>query len=166
MASIPSRSTIQSWQDDLGKTVSGLLGDSAESLLGTLQQSESPQSITNEWQNLYATPAMQMWQNTIAPLIREGYNLPGSFYSRSTSQGLAKSATEFYNQNVTPTLFSALESFKNRQVQMDQIYANILGLSTGLATAKTEQSFLDTSSWQQDFAAISQGVSGYLNAIF
>ena len=149
--------TTAGWQQDLGQAIASVLSGGAGGLLrGITGIEESPESIVSDWSKYVATPAMQMWQKTIAPLIEEGYNLPGAFYSASKSRGLARNASDFFTQNVTPTLFSALENMKGREVNLASIYAGLLGTSAGLSTAQT-LTYVNKGSWQQDFAAFGQG---------
>lgn len=173
MKGLKATATTYDWQQNLGKTLAGLLSGSASTLLDSLQAKETPESITGDWQKLYATPAMNMWKETIAPLIKESYNLPGSLYSRSSSLGIANEASKFYNQNVTPTLFNALEGFRSRQVQMSQIYANVLGIGSGLSTAQTIQSVNDQGdSWYEamgkqfdTYSSMAGDVAGIISSI-
>ena len=36
-----------------------------------------PGKTVKRWADTYATPAMQIWKSEIAPMVREGFNMPG-----------------------------------------------------------------------------------------
>lgn len=163
--------TLAPWQTDLGKQLAamfgGLAGGASGSMLGGFMGGESAGQITSDWTKNFATPVMQMWQREIAPMIKEGYNLPGSFYSASTSKGLGREASNFFSGNVMPTLFSSLESLRSRGPQWAGIYANLMGTGAGLATSSTMQNFWQPGpNWQQNFANVGQGLQGVGSFLF
>jgi hypothetical protein len=160
-------STIAKWQEELGKSLTGggyanMLSMISEGFAGE----DTFAAITKDWQENYALPVMQMWQETIAPTIKEGYNLPGAFYSTSKSLGLQRAGEEFFSGQVTPTLFSALESARDRDVQLKSIYASLFGSAAGLATAGTQQLEPQGPSWAETFGQFGAGMSGIGSFLF
>lgn len=135
---VRSAPTTQSWQNDLGKMLASTFGGIAGQ---QMPLGESAAGITADWTNQFATPVMQMWQREIAPMINEGYNLPGAFYSTSRSKGLAREAGNFFSGNVMPTLFSALENMRSRGPQWAGIWSGLLGQGAGLSTANTMENW-------------------------
>jgi len=131
--------TIKGWQSDLGKTLAGLLGETTPDMMSRVMERESLSSIAGDWGKLYATPVMNEWQRTIAPTILEGYNLPGSFYSRSTYEGLGREAGNYLSGQVAPTLFAALEGARSRELSRQSLLANLLGVGSSFATTPTMQ---------------------------
>jgi len=131
--------TIMGWQKDLGKALAGLLGETTPDMMSRVMERESLSSIASDWGKLYATPVMNEWQRTIAPTILEGYNLPGSFYSRSTYEGLGREAGDYLSGKVAPTLFAALEGARSRELSRQSLLANLLGVGAGFATTPTMQ---------------------------
>ncbi len=69
-----------------------------------------PVQTASRWQETFAEPVMNTWRETIAPVLKEEMNMPGTFYGRSTSDYLAKKGGEFYGGQVAPSLFSALQT--------------------------------------------------------
>lgn len=124
-------------QRELESSLSGAYGSILNRLKSGIFSQESPASIAREWGELYATPVMEQWYKNIAPIIEEGFNLPGSFYQSAKSKGIAQAASDYLSGSVTPTLFSALSEYWNRQPQWASIYANVLGQASGQATAQT-----------------------------
>ena len=131
--------TITGWQKDLGKALAGLLGETTPDMMSRVMERESLPSIASDWGKLYATPVMNEWQRTIAPTILEGYNLPGSFYSRSTYEGLGREAGNYLSGQVAPTLFAALEGARSRELSRQSLLANLLGVGSSFATTPTMQ---------------------------
>ncbi len=52
---------------------------------------------------------MQAYRDTVLPSLRETMNLPGTFFSRGTSDFIADKGSEFFGTSVAPSLFSALQ---------------------------------------------------------
>lgn len=160
-------STIAGWQTELGKR---LAGEGYEGMLSTISEGFADEemfaNITKDWQEHFATPVMKMWQESVAPTIREGYNLPGAFYSASKSLGLQRAGEEFFSGQVTPTLFSALEGARERDVQLRSIYASLFGAGAGLATAGTQQLIPQGPTGMEGFASFGQGLSGIGDFLF
>jgi len=70
----------------------------------------SPVKTATSWRETYAEPAMQAWRETVAPIVKETMNMPGTYYSRGTSDYLAQKAGEFYGSKIAPSLYSSLIS--------------------------------------------------------
>lgn len=158
---VRSAPTTQSWQSDLGKMLASTFGGiSGQSMaLG-----ESAADITRDWTSNFATPVMQMWQREIAPMINEGYNLPGAFYSMSRSKGLSREAGNFFSGSVMPTLFTALENMRARGPQWASIWGDLLGTGAGLSTAQTMQSwYKPTMSSTERFQSTMEGIGNVLS---
>jgi len=154
--------TIMGWQQDLGKLVAASLGQATPDIMNRAMERESLSSIASDWGNLYATPVMNEWQRTIAPTILEGYNLPGSFYSRSTFEGLGREAGDFLSGKVAPMLFAALEGARSRELNRQSILANLLGVGSNLATTGTMQTVRRSaeSGWLEQLFGGSGGGAG------
>jgi len=147
--------TTQTWQSNLGQSIGDLITNWPGS-------GETKESIASDWSELVATPAMQMWSRNVAPFLRESLNIPGAI-GRSTGQGLARAAEEFYVGSVQPTLFNAFESFKNRELNYQNIWASLLGTGSGLSTAQTLQ-YANKPSWRQEFASLSSGIGDLVSS--
>lgn len=65
---------------------------------------------TKRWKDTYAEPVMNAWKEQVMPGIKESMNMPGSLYSRGTSDYMGQQANDFYGSQVAPTLFSALQT--------------------------------------------------------
>ncbi len=76
---------------------------------GTPAYTFSPERATKQWQETYATPVMRTWEDTVMPMIKEGFNIPGVYYSRGRGKGVSEEASRFYGGYVAPTLFSTLQ---------------------------------------------------------
>lgn len=124
-------------QRELSTTLAGLYGEATPQMFKKLLKGETFEGVAEQWKTDFATPVMQMWQETIQPAILEGYNLPGSFYSRSKSEGVQKEREQFYSQQVTPTLFGALEAYRARMPQWASLLAQTIGTGSQFATAPT-----------------------------
>lgn len=137
MGRLKTFSTIEAWQRDLGESLADILGEGAPEMLKRVFEREEKGDILADFKTYFATPMMQMWQETIAPTVREGFNLPGAFYSTERFEGVQKSGEQFLTQQVNPMLFSALESSQGRELQRQAIIANLMTGSQSLATAPT-----------------------------
>ncbi len=73
-----------------------------------------PAATTKAWQQTYATPMMQTWEQTVMPMVESQYNIPGGFYSTRKGLGVGRAASEFYGGQVAPTLFGALQAGEQR----------------------------------------------------
>ena len=149
---------IEPWQRELGKMLSGALAGEAGGMLSGIMEGESFDDISKAWSEGYAKPVMAAWQRDIAPIISEGFNLPGAFYSRDRSRGLQREAEEFFSGSVAPSLFSSMSQFQARKPQWAGIWSNVLANALGLSTAPTQSGLYSGKGWQQDFASLSQGL--------
>lgn len=73
-----------------------------------------PATTTKAWQETYATPLMQTWEETIMPMVESQYNIPGGFYSTRKGLGVSRAASEFYGGQVAPTLYGSLQAGEQR----------------------------------------------------
>ena len=150
---IRQASTIQPWQQELGKQMANLfegLGTTASGFLSLMP--ESAQELTAEWSETFATPVMDMWRKSVQPLLEESSNLPGAFYSKSRFDLIQREAEQFMSGSVMPTLFEAQERRRARIPQFGQIYASLLGQGSGLSTAQTLQNFYQGGNWRENLA--------------
>ena len=69
-----------------------------------------PVKTTARWKETYAEPVMQAWRDAMLPTLKESMNMPGSLYSRGTSDYVAQQGSEFYGSNVAPTLYNTLQT--------------------------------------------------------
>jgi len=130
--------TIAEWQADFGKSLVGMYEDILSQASEVFEGAETPEAISKSWSEMYAKPVMQMWRETVVPMIEEQFNLPGAFYSTDKSKGVQRESESFLSGTVAPTLFEALENMRNRNIQLKSIYANILTGGTSLAVSPTQ----------------------------
>jgi len=135
--------TTQPWQREFGESLSDIFGEAAPEMLKRIFEREGDyrEDILADFKIYFATPAMRMWEDVIAPVVTEGFNLPGAFYSRDRFRGVQRAGEEFLTTRVNPLLFSSLETSREgmlgRDLQRQAIIANILTGSQSLATAPT-----------------------------
>ena len=67
-----------------------------------------PVKTASRWKETYANPIMESWRETVLPSIREQMNMPGTLYSRGTSDYVSTKASQFYEGQVAPTLYNTL----------------------------------------------------------
>jgi len=151
-------STIEAWQREFGEGLADILGEAAPGMLRRIFERDDKGDILADFKTYFATPAMRMWQETIAPTVSEGFNLPGAFYSRARFKGLQRSGEEFLTQRVNPLLFGALESAEARDLQRQAIIANIMTGSQSLATAPTISGVMMPGT-KSEFAEIAEPVA-------
>jgi hypothetical protein len=130
--------TIEPWQRELGESLSDILGDAAPEMIKRIFEREDRGDILADFKTYFATPMMQMWKSDIAPIVTEGFNLPGAFYSKSRFEGLIKSGEEFLSERINPLLFSSLDTSRQRDLQRQAIIANIMTGTQSFATAPTQ----------------------------
>lgn len=87
-----------------------------EAMKGTPLYEYDPAKTTSQWRTTYATPMMETWKETVAPLLKESYNMSGVSSSRA-GQAVSDNASQFYNQAVGPTLFNALQNAESMGAQ-------------------------------------------------
>jgi hypothetical protein len=131
----------EDWQKALGKEIAGAIGESAQDISSRIFGDESLSTIVEDFQKHFAKPMMQTWQSEIAPIIKEGYNLPGVAYSTGASRGLAKAGEEFMTTKLSPALFEAIQNYYGREVQRAGMGAGLVSTGASLATAQTIQPF-------------------------
>ena len=134
-------STISGEQQELLRNFSELLGDVLPQLVGGLLERESIEDIKKSFTEDFASPVMEMFKREVLPIVREGFNLPGAFFSSSRFQGEQRETENFLSGKVNPILAQFLESFRNRQLQQKGLFVNALGVASGTATAQTMQTF-------------------------
>ncbi len=116
---------------------SGLAGTTLQQLLGqggavhdALMRSLDLGSVTKEWEQTFAKPAMEAWWKYQAPGVRDEFaGIPGGFYSADRGRGVVSEANRFMSTTVTPTLFSALQGARAQMPGM-------IGAVTGPLTAQ------------------------------
>lgn len=150
--------TTQPWQREFGESLADLLGEAAPEMLRRVFEGEDRGDILKDFKTYFAAPSMRMWQDVIAPVVTEGFNLPGAFYSRSRFQGLQRSGEEFLTTRVNPLLFGALESSKQRELQRQAIIANIMTGSQSLATSPTIGAMMQPGS-KSEFSQIAEPIA-------
>ena len=134
-------STISGDQRGLLNSFAELLGDALPQLVGGLLERESIEDIKRSFTEDFASPVMEMFKREVLPIVSEGFNLPGAFFSSSRFQGEQRATEEFLSGKVNPVLASFLESFRNRNLQQKGLFVNALGVASGAATAQTYQTF-------------------------
>ncbi len=82
-----------------------------------------PKRRISEWEDIYATPVMQAYQNIVLPMVRESFNIPGVAYSRDIAKGTRKAAGDFYGQFVAPKLFESLQAGEQMGFQSGELAA-------------------------------------------
>jgi hypothetical protein len=157
-------SVIDSYQADLGREIAGAFSDATPELVsGITGTGETRADVIRDFQD-YVSPVMDIFNKDIAPLVSEGFNLPGAFHSRARSEGLRRAGEDFLSTRVTPQLFTALENFRNREISRANVFASALGIGSSLSTTPTFQAFnMNTRDWQAKIRDIQQTVSGYVD---
>lgn len=130
--------------------MNSVFGKAQTALLNELD----PTAIMDRWKSLVADPMMNAWERTGASAAREGYNLPGAYYSASRGKGVQREANQFLSENVMPSLFASMENWAARlpstAVNAAMLKGNVIGqamnpalgvygTSAGLSTAQTQE---------------------------
>ncbi len=77
-----------------------------------------------QWQESFAAPVMEAWRETVLPGLRESINqVPGNLYSRGYSDYIGQQTSDFYGQNVAPSLFAAQQRGQDYQFQSGEAAA-------------------------------------------
>lgn len=72
--------------------------------------------LAKEFQSSFATPVMDTWRQTVAPIIKEGYGaIPGGLRSSAMGRGMETAANRFYQQSVQPKYWDAWTGELDRQ---------------------------------------------------
>ncbi len=109
-------------QESFDEFTSNRFGDEINAATSDLISGEAafefdPAKTTSEWQKIYATPIMQMYQDVVLPMVRESFNVPGVAFSRERAEGELKATSDFFTQNVQPKLFEALQAGEQRSFE-------------------------------------------------
>ncbi len=100
-----------------------------------------PVSTINRWRDTFAEPVMQAWRETVAPVIKESLNLPGTLYGRGTSDYLSQRGSDFFSANVAPTLYNSLQTGEALGAQsLENAFAR-RGAATALPYQQTAERF-------------------------
>jgi len=104
-------SFIEAYQQYTGNQYNNLEQETIRDLMSGKPAYEfDPVKTTARWKETYAEPVMQAYRETVAPMLKESMNMPGTLYGRGTSDYLAQQAGEFYGGNVAPTLYNTLQT--------------------------------------------------------
>lgn len=116
VAGIPSlyKQAYGQYASGFGDVMPGTGQAIGEQIAGRPAYAFSPSATTRQWQETYASPVMQTWRETVAPLLTESYNVPGAFHSWEKGRGMERAAGQFYGGQVAPTLFAALQAGEQR----------------------------------------------------
>jgi len=80
--------------------------------------------FSNQFRNEFATPMMEMWKQTVEPLVRGGYaGVKGGLYSAARGRGIENSANQYYAENIQPQFMNAWQQDINRQFQSGEAAA-------------------------------------------
>ena len=113
-----------------GQTLQTLLGEGG-AIQNALFNSLNLGSISKEWEQTFAQPAMEAWWKYNAPGIRDEFaGIPGGFYSADRGRGVSMAANQYMAQAVQPQLFGALQ-------QARALMPSMIGAVTGPLTAQT-----------------------------
>ena len=113
------------------KTLQTLLGRGG-AIQNAVMSSLNLGSISKEWDELFAKPAMEAWWKYNAPGIREEYaGIPGGFYSTDRARGVEQAASQYMAQSVQPQLFSALQAARANMPSMIGALTNPLAALSG-----------------------------------
>ena len=111
-----------------------------------------PARTTSAWQEIYATPIMQMYQNVVLPMVSESFNVPGVAFSRTRAEGERKAISDFFTQNVQPKLFDALQTGERMGFESAEAAASRRADATGLPSLRLQENL----SAINEFLAIQQ----------
>ncbi len=111
-----------------------------------------PARTTSEWQEIYATPIMQMYQSVVLPMVSESFNIPGVAFSRTRAEGERKAVSDFFAQNVQPKLFDALQRGERMGFESQEAAAARRQEATGLPSLRLQENL----SAINEFLAIQQ----------
>lgn len=101
-----------------------------------------PASITQEWKEQFAIPAMETYRQVVDPIVREGFNVtPGGFYSSAAGRGIGRAATDYYGSYVQPTLFQALQTARGQAFESGENAAARSQTATSALTNLPAQTF-------------------------
>jgi hypothetical protein len=105
-----------------------------------------PETVSAYWQENYATPAMQGWEEFISPLVKENMAGGGNLYNVNAGRIVGREATKFYGESVTPALYNA---------QMAEKMAGINSLEAG--RSRQSQTAANLPAWLSAYSLTEQG---------
>ena len=114
-------------------------------MMGYYDEATDFSSITKNWEENYANPAMQSWWKNMAPGIRDEFaGIPGGLYSKDRASGVVGEAGKYWNTLGT-SLFTALE---NARTNASNLKGQMFGTLGGLSESSPQgmSSMFDTAS--------------------
>ena len=122
-----------------------------------------PVKTTARWKETFAEPVMETWRETVAPVLQETMNMPGTFYGRGTSDYLSQQAGEFFGGKVAPTLYDSLNRGELMGAQSaENAFARRSGALSLPFMQFTQQAGAAQSFQQQQQAPLSMAYQEYL----
>jgi len=93
-------------------------------------------ALSKEFGESFATPMMETWRRTVAPIIKEGYSaIPGGLRSSAMGRGMEKAANRFYTESVQPKYWEAWSGELQRQFASTEAAAARRGPAAGALTS-------------------------------
>lgn len=92
------------------------------------------EDVIKKWEEMFAKPAMQVWQDTVGKDLKQQYNLPGTFNSSRRGDAVARASNQFYGGSVSPQLFSALTNEYNKEFQSAESGRNLAFQANNMRT--------------------------------
>lgn len=93
-------------------------------------------ALSKEFGESFATPMMETWRRTVAPIIKEGYSaIPGGLRSAALGRGMETAANRFYTESVQPKYWEAWSNELNRQFLSTEAGAARRAPAAGALTA-------------------------------
>jgi hypothetical protein len=81
-------------------------------------------AFKGRFQEEFAAPVMEMWRQTVEPMVRGGYaGIRGGLYSAARGRGIENAANQYYAENVQPEFMGAWREDLNRQFQSGEAAA-------------------------------------------
>jgi len=114
------------------KTLESSLGQYSDvirsALLGAVRGEPAWQtdigSITKQFREQFASPLMETWKSTVAPILQETFaSIPGGFYTAARGRSTEAAANRYFGQYVQPQLWSALENARERMFRSTEAAA-------------------------------------------
>lgn len=92
-------------------------------------------NIKGVWEKEFATPMMETWRSTVAPMLREEFaSIPGGLYSQARGRGIRDEANRFFGEYVQPTYWQGFQAELGRMFSSTEAAA---GRSAPAALALT-----------------------------
>lgn len=93
-------------------------------------------ALAKEFQSSFASPVMETWRKTVAPIIKEGYSaIPGGLRSAAMGRGMETAANRFYSESIQPKYWDAWSGELSRQFRSTEAAAARRGPAAGALTA-------------------------------